>query len=93
VDGKFVDTGVFQALCAEHGVDPAPVVYQGGYSLDVVRELAAGNTTLPGDHIREGVVVRPKEERVDPKVGRVILKYIGDQYLLSKSADRDTHDT
>ena len=28
----------------------------------------------------------------DPRVGRAALKYIGDAYLFSKSADRDTHD-
>ena len=27
-----------------------------------------------------------------PRVGRVALKYIGDAYLFSKSADRDTND-
>jgi hypothetical protein len=29
----------------------------------------------------EGVVVRPLRERHDPKTGRVILKYVSDEYL------------
>ncbi len=29
----------------------------------------------------EGVVVTPVIERFDPKIGRVILKYVFDQYL------------
>ena len=28
--------------------------------------------------------MRPAVERTDPKVGRVILKYIGDGYLFAK---------
>jgi len=37
-------------------------------------------------------VVKPVVERMHPKIGRVALKYIGDAYLFSKSAERDTHD-
>jgi hypothetical protein len=43
--------------------------------LSIVR--GAGN-------IREGFVVRPLKERFDGEIGRVILKYIGESYLLRK---------
>lgn len=44
---------------------------------------------MPGaNHIREGVVVRPIEEVLDPKVGRLILKYLGDDYVESKNQIR-----
>jgi len=46
---------------------------------------------LGSDHIREGVVVRPTIERIDPKVGRAVLKYISDEYLLAKGIS-DTDD-
>ncbi len=92
LDGKYVDADRFIGLCENHGVETAPPLFQGEYMLEQVRTLSMGNTTLPGSHIREGVVVRPLRERTDPKVGRVILKYIGDQYLFSKSADRDVKD-
>ncbi len=91
-DGKYLDAEAFFALCAEYGVETVPVLYRGAYSLEMVRELSAGNSTLTPDHIREGGVVKPVIERLNPKVGRVVLKYIGDQYLFSKSAERDTHD-
>jgi hypothetical protein len=33
------------------------------------------------------VVVKPVVERLDPKIGRVVLKYIGDGYLLGNESD------
>ena len=92
LNGKYADADRFLALCATYGVETVPVLYRGAYSLDKIKELSAGNTTLADVHIREGVVVKPVLERVHPKVGRVAMKYIGDQYLFSKSAERDTHD-
>ena len=91
-DGRDLDADTFLELCARFGVETVPNLYRGAYSLERVRDLSAGNTTMGDDHIREGVVVKPVVERTHPKVGRVILKYIGDQYLFSKSADRDTND-
>jgi hypothetical protein len=41
-----------------------------------------------GGHIREGVVVKPTIERTDPKIGRVVLKYLNDDYLLQKESGR-----
>ncbi len=92
LEGRYADADRFFALCADYGVETVPVLYRGPYSLETVREHAAGDTTLDGSHIKEGVVVKPVMERAHPKVGRVALKYIGDQYLFSKSAERDTHD-
>jgi RNA ligase (TIGR02306 family) len=91
-DGRYLDAAEFGARCARHGVPTVPVLHRGPFSLDLVRRLSDGPTTVGGragtaaaaDHIREGVVVRPAVERTDPKVGRVILKYIGDSYLFAK---------
>ena len=92
VDGRYLDADDFASRCAAHGVPTAPVVYRGPFSLEAVRSVSSGRTTFGGaDHIREGVVVRPTRERTDPKVGRVILKYLGDEYLLAKGIT-DTHD-
>jgi len=91
-DGKYLDADTFFATCAEFDVESVPVLERGPFSLNRVRALSEGGTTLADNHIREGVVVKPVAERTDPKVGRVALKYIGDQYLFSKSAERDTHD-
>ncbi|HWE93813.1 MAG TPA: RNA ligase (ATP) [Tepidisphaeraceae bacterium] len=88
VGGKYVDHAPFNDLCLTHGVERAPVVYRGPFSLERIKQLAEGNSTLPGaDNIREGVVVKPVVERLDPKIGRVVLKYIGDGYLLGNESD------
>lgn len=92
LDGKYLNPEEFLSACALMGVETVPVLYRGPFSLATVRTLSEGNTLLGDIHIREGVVVKPLVERVDPKVGRVAMKYIGDPYLFSKSAERDTHD-
>ncbi|MDB5296465.1 MAG: ligase [Phycisphaerales bacterium] len=85
VDGRYLGPDAFAERCAAFGVPTAPVLYHGPFSLAAIRGVSSGRTTFAGaDHIREGVVVRPMAERTDPKVGRVILKHIGDEYLLSK---------
>jgi hypothetical protein len=50
--------------------------------MDVVRRHSAGKTTFADGHIREGVVVRPLRERTDPRFGRLVLKYLSDDWLL-----------
>lgn len=92
IDGRYLDAPDFASACAAHGVPTAPVVYRGPYALDAIKAVSGGPTTLAGGaHIREGVVVRPTRERTDPKVGRVILKYLSDEYLFAKGIT-DTDD-
>ena len=60
-----------------------PVVWSGPYSYGAVESHTSGKTRMPGGkHIREGVVVRPWNERDDPEFGRVILKSVAQDYLL-----------
>lgn len=91
VDGKYLSADAFFGACAEFGVETVPVLYRGPYDLGTIKVLSEGPTTLGADHIREGVVVKPAAERMDPKVGRVCLKYIGDPYLFAKNIT-DSHD-
>jgi len=82
VGEHYLDYDDFAALCERHGVATVPILERGPFSLAHVAELSRGKTTLPDQHIREGVVVRPVKERFDPQVGRAILKYLSDDYLL-----------
>jgi RNA ligase (TIGR02306 family) len=86
VDGHYLDYEPFLARCEGHGVEVAPELARIPYSLEAVRPLASGRA-FAGDHIREGVVVKPLVERTDPRIGRVILKYISDEYLLGAHED------
>ncbi len=57
-----------------------PVLWEGEYNYKIVEDLAEGRSTL-AEHIREGVVVKPKREMWDERIGRVALKCVGNQYL------------
>jgi RNA ligase (TIGR02306 family) len=83
VDEHYLDDDDFAALCERHGVATVPILERGPFSLERIAKLSRGQTTLPDQHIREGVVVRPTAERFDPEIGRVILKYLSDDYLLN----------
>ena len=69
-----------------------PLVYRGGFALATIKALSDGDSLIGGNHGREGVVAKPVRERQDVKIGRVILKYIGDGYLFGKAAEQDTTD-
>lgn len=86
VDGRYLDYERFLATCGEHGVEVVPELARIPYSLEAVKPFASGRA-FAGDHIREGVVVKPLVERTDPEIGRVILKYISDDYLLGAHED------
>ncbi len=58
-----------------------PVLYEGPFIKAVIAEHTDGKTVLGGRHVREGVVVRPAEEREAPELGRVILKSVSGDYL------------
>ncbi len=83
VDERYLDYDAFAALCQRHNLPTVPLLERGAFSLERTAALSRGKTTLPDQHIREGVVVKPVVERTDPKIGRVILKYLSDDYLLN----------
>jgi hypothetical protein len=80
---KYWDVAGFNNLMASLDLPTAPVLHHGPWS-DDLRSLANGKTTVGGDHVREGIVVRPIQERWNDSVGRVILKLHGEDYLLRK---------
>lgn len=88
IDGRYVDYPTFRDLCQLYGVPMVPALWLREFSLETTKILAQGQSTLDGaHHLREGVVVKPIVERANPKVGRVILKYVSDEYLLAKKTD------
>lgn len=81
-DGIYWNWDKIEEITKECSVETAPVLYRGPFNLAKIVELSKGNSTIPGaDHIREGVVVRPVVERLNEKIGRLILKYVSDDYL------------
>jgi RNA ligase (TIGR02306 family) len=80
--GRYLDFENALTMAKAAGLDWVPILYRGPWS-EGLKSLADGPSTL-ADHMREGFVVRPEQERWDPEVGRVILKYVGEDYLLRK---------
>ncbi|MEW6096896.1 MAG: RNA ligase (ATP) [bacterium] len=82
VDERYLDWDEFMELMKEIGIadNIVPLVYRGGFDLDEIKKLAQGNTLLAGNHLKEGVIVKPTKERVDGELGRVILKFINPMY-------------
>lgn len=81
INGGYVDHREFVSICEEFGVPMVPELYSGPFDMGNVLSLSSGRTQLGADHIREGVVVKPLSERTDPRIGRVILKSISDDYI------------
>ena len=91
VDGKMLDWDDVVMYCERHDVEMVPVLYRGPFDPDVLREMSGGNTTLTGDHIREGVVCHPIVERTSKWGHRTIVKRISDQYRLKSHRISDSH--
>ena len=87
VNGEYLDDETFRHLCKTEGVPTVPVLYRGPWDRDVVQPLTNGVSTSDPGTVREGVVIRPEEERIDPNIGRVILKWKGDDFLLNKHSN------
>lgn len=70
----------------ETGVPVVPTLYRGPWvSLEHAASFADGPTVLgDGRHNREGCVVKCDPEDFDSCLGRVILKVVGESYLLGK---------
>ncbi len=81
--GKYLNVDDFRRAMAGVGIDTVPILYSGPYNPDIIEELAEGQSQL-GPCIREGIVIRPQEERWDPGLGRVIEKLHGQGYLLRR---------
>jgi RNA ligase (TIGR02306 family) len=64
-------------------IETVPLLYRGKYDFDKIIKMRDGKTTL-GSHVREGIVVTSDPECYHPEIGRKILKFISDDYLLRK---------
>lgn len=86
VEGLPMPHDVMQVACQEAGLETVPVLYEGPFGEDVMEEVTNGKETISGDetHTREGVVIKPLNERRDNEIGRVILKSVSEAYLLRK---------
>lgn len=83
---RYLDYDDFLALAEKLALPVVPLMHRGPWSLSLM-SYAEGKTLVPGaSNVREGFVVRPVKERFHPALRRVILKLIGEGYLLRRGA-------
>ena len=81
--GRYFDADKFREECDRLGLPTVPLLACREWSKSCL-DLAEGKSTMPGaDHVREGIVIKPMVERFDDRVGRVILKHIGEGYMVT----------
>lgn len=84
---EYVDPDTLTALCEDLELKKVPVLFRGPFTSDVL-ELRNGKDPIGKTHVREGIVLKPVKNRLDSSLGRVVLKRIGEDYLLRKN-DKD----
>lgn len=82
----FLDYTAQTFLVNGAGLDQVPLLYRGPFSRDAMVRHTSGKETVSGNnaHMREGIVIKPVEERSHNELGRVILKSVSAEYLLRK---------
>lgn len=84
----YANWDVFTFRCEQLNLPIVPVLYRGPFHPDLINEYKTGKSMI-GNHMREGCVIKPVFERFHPKLGRVILKCISEEYLLFKAGKED----
>lgn len=80
--GRYMDWDDVVRISNELGLKTVFEIYRGPWQGYDFHEYLAEGQSFIADHIREGFVVKPTKERWDHRCGRVILKLVGQAYLL-----------
>lgn len=83
VNGKYLDVQDFLIWCWERKISTVPILFTGKYNKDKLDKYRTGDSTIGGQKIKEGIVIKPMKETT-VYFGRKVLKYINDDYLLQK---------
>lgn len=91
IDEKFLSYADFDFWCKSRNIPTVPKLYQGSWNRETIDKLRSGDSTVGGQKIREGVVVKPTQETIDTRLGRLVLKWINDDYLCQNMELTDFH--
>lgn len=88
-NGNYLDWDDFNLAVNGMVVLRVPVIYYGPFqSADAMKRFTVGASKLdPATKVREGVVVKPMREQTHPMLGRKILKFISEEFLLKDQSD------
>ena len=81
-DHSFVNAEESRQLCEKFNVPCVPLISICEFNLEKIYQLAEGQSLVSNaNHVREGCVVKPLQERYNDEIGRVQLKIVGLGYL------------
>lgn len=84
--GYFIDDEDLDDMCFLFGIPRVPVVYRGPFTKEIMLQYTHHKKSqLDENQLSEGIVVKPTKERIDPSMGRVVLKSINEDYLMRKN--------
>ena len=83
----YVDPKTLTALCEDLKLKQVPILFEGPFTPEVL-DLQEGPDPIGKNHVREGIIIKPLIPRCE-YTGRVVLKKIGQGYLLRKNATDD----
>jgi RNA ligase (TIGR02306 family) len=86
--GKYIDKATLVPMLKNIDMLGPPIMYLGPWPGYEAAKPWANGKSLIAENIREGFVVRPLKERYDDKVGRVILKLVGEDFLVSSGKQK-----
>lgn len=75
----------FRYLCEQLGVTAVPLLYHGAYSDAPLEQLRDGKSSLDGQTLKEGIVIRDNQNSDTGFIGRKMLKMVSPDYLTRKS--------
>jgi len=87
-NGIWLDLKELIDFCGERGLQLVPILYVGYYRPEVT-DLCKGDSTIGGQKVMEGVVIKTVNEKPSI-IGRSVLKFVSDTYLL-KEENTDFH--
>ena len=87
----YLDHDIAMNFCYDNEIPVVPELYRGPLSKEIVEELTADFTKsyIDGKTMREGIVIRPAEERRDHN-GRIVMKVVSRQYK-SRNGGTEKH--
>lgn len=86
-DGNWMEHDAVGAAAVTYQiVDTVPALYRGPYDKAKIDALLSGPSLVRGaKHIREGIVIKAIPERRAPRLGRVQLKIVSNEFLAKDS--------
>lgn len=84
VNKKYQDWDTVVHLCKSFNLPTVQEVYRGPYYQNIREHARAVDEYNGKKYVREGIVIRPLQEKKDLHCGRVIFKFLNEAYVLDK---------